>query len=295
MTNLWFPIHLHYVPEQLVGTLNEAVVCVEWRPEQLKHYYGYTEKWSDKPGERILQFLEKWPELANGTFPDDIHFTVEDEADFGDDLDIITSFKKKGLSSIQIYHDYDTRYFSQNKVSSDGRELFQRMQDNDVILDLSHLQGESLTAILRGFNGRKIVSHVPCSELLSPSHYRRANALTDEELRECNAELYGVPFLDDLVSKDSYYKSKDRNAKVEDIRDHTLRMCDVVGVNKVALGPDFFDYNSSFLKNIEIKPVETMDTPVGIMHLYDLLIESGLSISEVENIFYKNARRVFFR
>lgn len=294
MTNLWFPIHLHYVPEKLVETLNGAVICVEWRQEQLKKYYNYTGEWSNEPGKRILQFLEKWPELAKETFPDDVHFTVEDEADFGDDLDIITELRKKGLKSIQIYHDYDTKYFSKgNGISSEGRELFRRMQDNDVILDLSHLQGKSLTTILNGFSGRKIVSHAPCSELLSPSQSRRANALTDEELRNCNAELYGVPFLDDLVSRDSHYISADREAKVEDIRDHTLRMCSVVGVDRVALGPDFFDYKSSFLNGVEVNPVKTMDTFEGIKRLYDLLIESGLSTSDIENVFYKNAQRVF--
>lgn len=282
---------MHYVPNELVGTLTGAVICAEWRLPQLKKYYNYDKQWSSKPGERILQFLDRAQELSKGTFPKDVHFTVEDENDLGNDLEIINEFKRKGLKSIQIYHDYDTKYFSSTSgISSEGRDLFRRMEVEDIILDLSHLQGQSLNIILNGFQGRRIISHVSCLSLLVPSQYRRANALSDEELKRCDAELYGIPFLDDLVSKDSHLNSKERDTKVEDIRDHILRMCEVVGVDRVALGPDFFDY--SFFKGVEINPVRTMDTLQGIQQLYSLL-QDRLSQSDLEKIFYSNAKRVF--
>jgi microsomal dipeptidase-like Zn-dependent dipeptidase len=173
------------------------------------------------------------------------------------------------------------------------------MEEIGMILDLSHLQGDDLAAILKEYKGRKIASHMVCQDLLGPGRSRRANALSEEEIRVCGAELYGVPFLDDLVSKESHMTSKERRTSIADIANHVIRLCNIVGVDRVALGPDYFepdllgDYGISKRDCFDVNPVPDIDKPKGMQALYDNLRSEGLTGSELEKIFYINAEKAF--
>jgi microsomal dipeptidase-like Zn-dependent dipeptidase len=121
----------------------------------------------------------------------------------------------------------------------------------------------------------------------------RANALTSQELRDCSADLYGVPFVDDLVSTDPAHRTEDRVTTYRDIINHIIAIADVVGVDRIALGPDYFDSRLMLDDDVSVRTVSPMDRSGGLPLLWDGLSLAGLSNYDIERVFWRNAAAVF--
>lgn len=293
----WFPIHLHYLPVGLADIeCVGAVICAEWKPVLIRSYYDWEGAWPIAPGDRLMAFLRNWPELSLGTACQSLKhvlFSIEGESDLGG-LYRLEEMKSLKLSCIQIFHKMETVYFHPNHgLTNEGHALLREMERLDFVLDLSHLSGPRLDHVLASYDGRRIVSHVVCLDELPWSLVSRANAMSDRELRACCAELYGVPFIDDLISAHPCLRCSERNIGIKDIVNHIVRLADVVGIERVALGPDYFDYEILAAQGVEVGPVSNLDQRRGLEILWEELCRRGLSELEVSGIFWRNAARVF--
>jgi len=295
----WFPVHLHDWPDGVLDLpLAGALVNVEWNIELINNYYGWNSKWPEDPLQGMLRFMHSWEQLAftKGIklLPGaKVYFALEN-IDWIKDIDVIPELKNAGLVSLQIFHSYSNDYYNQaHGLTDKGKQLLKMADKYGLIIDLSHIQGPGLYDIIRNFNGRYIISHVVCEALFSWSLTRRSNALSDRELTECNAKLYGVPFVDDLISPRSE-KRQQESAVIENIADHIMHLINTVGLKRVAIGPDYFDYARYYaISGIETKTAKSMDSLAGLSHLSECLYSKGLTESQVDKIFWGNAKKYF--
>lgn len=286
--NTWFPIHLHYYPKDLAKPAG-AIVAIECDKGLLRKYYGSDCGWGTISG-----FIEAWPRLALSTGLEgvDVQFSIEG---YLDSLDVshLGWMRRNGLSVIQLHHWGPTKFFDPAEgPTAEGNELLSHIMKNGMWLDLSHLQGRLLQSVLDRYCGKRIVSHVVCKELLEDGV--RSNALTDEELYKCKADLYGVPFVDDLLSKKAELQPEERTASIKTIGAHIAAIADIVGPDRVALGPDYFD-SSILPENIAVRPVVGSNEETGLLRLRSDLETRGMSESEIDGIFGENAARVFLQ
>lgn len=294
----WFPIHLHKLPHTLRDfSLAGGIISVEWKPKLLHSYYNWDSPLPQEPGKRIIAFLENWKYLASRnplTTCKNMFFSIEGESSLGD-LNLIPHMKEKGLIAVQIFHQlFPSDYYQPSSgLTLLGKKLLKILEEYDIYLDLSHLQGIALKQILENFDGKKIVSHVVCEDMLEWSLVRRSNAMSEEEIKACNADIYGIPFIDDIVSPKASLSSVHRNVSIELVARHINRISQIVGSNRVALGPDYFDFEIvRNIVNAEVQVVSGLDTVSGLQKLGEELSQMEYSPVQIENIFYKNAERV---
>jgi len=292
----WFPIHLHRLPPTLADApLVGAVVSIEWRASALADSYGWTAPWPSAPGERLLAFVEHWRALSSHTPLGQaklVRFAVEGETDFGD-LAILTPLHQVGLIWLDIFRASNNRYFDhQRGLTEAGRQLLKEMERLGLGLDLTHLSESALPHILESWSGRRVASHMVCADLLEWNLFQPHNAWSDAALRTCQVDLYGVPFVDDLVSLRKTTTRAEREVGIATVAKHILHLAQLVGAGKVALGPDFFDYKQWEAEGIEVDTVAGLEQPQGLATLFSLLRSGGMTAEEVEGVFWRNAHRV---
>lgn len=294
----WFPIHFHRFPHGVSDfSLVGGIVSVEWNPKLLKKYYNWESSWPEEPGERIIAFLENWKYLASHNqlaSCNNMFFSVEGESSLGN-LNLIPQMKEKGVIAIQIFHQLFSNDYCipSSGLTLLGKKLLKILVECNIYLDLSHLQGTILKQILANFIGKKIVSHVVCEDMLEWSLVRRSNAMSEDEIKACDADLYGVPFIDDIVSPEASLSPVHRNVSIELVARHIDRISQIVGSDRVALAPDYFDFEIvRNMVNAEVQVVPGLDTVNGLRELSEKLGEIGYASFQIENIFYKNAERI---
>ena len=289
----YYPIHTHYLPKglnqvELVG----SIICVEMNEKLLNTYYGYAST-EQKIG--ALTFLQNWAELSRNSMSLGFrpYFAIEDETGI-EDLCDLPELRTLGLISIQLQRKRKETIFFYPKtgVTDMGKTLLCKMADLDIFLDLSHLHGPVLNHIIDHTPGRRIVSHVVCRDLFPWSLTTRANSMSAEELLKCDAQLYGVPFIDDLISPYACKKKVKRSATIRHVVEHIVKLTEIVGLERVALGPDYFDYTSTNNSHMEIGVVTNLDQKRGLMQLRNELEDMGLSQEDITSIFWGNARRI---
>lgn len=278
-----------------MAPLAGAVICIEWDASVLANVYGWTTPWPTSPGERLLAFVQHWSELSSRTplaKADIVRFSIERETDFGD-FAILAPLREAGLVSVDIFRGSANRYFDSHRgVTDEGRQLLAEMGRLDLYLDLTHVPEETLSHVLEIWSGPRIASHVVCADLLEWSLFRHQNALSGDALRACEADLYGIPFVDDIVSFRKTPFTAERRAQIETVAEHILYLARIVGPGKVALGPDFFDYDRWKSRGIEVGTVEGLETVEGLAALFAALVARGMTEDEAEGVFWRNARRV---
>lgn len=296
----WFPIHIHDWPKSVRDLpLAGALVNVEWNIQFVNSYYDWKKEWPEDPLDGLFCFMHSWKQLALNKgikmLPEaNIYFALEN-IDWLKDIEVLPELKKAGLVSIQIIHDHSNDYYHKAYGLTDkGKQLLKLADKYDLIIDLSHVQGPGLYDIRQNFKGRCIISHMVCEAKLGWSLARRSNALSDRELTECKAMLFGIPFVDDLISPIATDKYKHRNVVSENIAGHLGHLINMVGLDRVAIGPDYFDYAKyQAISGIESNTVTTMDSLEGLLHLSECLLAKGLTESEIDKVFWGNALRFF--
>lgn len=251
------------------------------------------EEWGTLPGSVIVRkFLERRRELlppAVQAHP--VVFNIENIPKEG--LSPLAPLVGQGLAAVQIFHPQaPNRYIDPfTGLSAEGKRFLRELDAAGMFLDLSHLSGPLLRHVLRHAPQRRIVSHVVCADLLAPGITARANAMTPEELLACDAALYGVPFLDDLLSTRGTENARERDATIPLLARHIAHMAEIVGGERVALGPDFFDVRDC--RTLGVRIVPGLETPAGLLRLRECLSgQCNLPEERVEAIFSRNALRV---
>lgn len=210
----------------------------------------------------------------------------------------------ENLDLIDFYHDFGARHASltwneenplatgvrgnpQRGLTAVGREAVKRINENKMMLDVSHLNEKSFWDVACLVDRPIIASHSNSRKLCDVPRN-----LTDEQLKKI-AELGGV------VGINSFNEFVHRDVEKQSIEmlvQHAAHMADVMGIDHVGIGMDYCDFlddgamNSfSSQKTSYTKGLEDASKTQSIVAEME---KAGFSKSDIEKISYKNFHRV---
>jgi len=170
-------------------------------------------------------------------------------------------------------------------LTSMGESIVKRIEDLGILLDVSHLNEKSFWDLSKLVNKPLIASH---SNLRKLSDHPRN--LTDDQVRFIGESkgLIGINAYHEFVSR-----SKE-NQSIDGLVKHIVESCNLIGIDHVSLGFDFFGY-------LEGETVDSFssDTP-HIANFEDVskagnlleILKQEFSLGEIRKICYENYFRV---
>ena len=277
-------LHTHYIPVEF-SELDclEALLVPEFYPELMYDYYGEIVYFSSfiESIEWIAQHLHN---NANIRFAIENNHLIKSAAE-------LYELKDLGVVSIQLFHHMSNAFFDiKNGLSKEGKRLLYAIRELDMYLDLSHLNDEQTKEVLKQYNGKTMVSHCACSDILR--NKKNSNNLSLHTLNEicCNEDgLIGIPFVNSIVSEEN--ESLD-TIIIDDICRQIAYLVERIGEDHIALGPDFFStrhYSNVYQTNIVIPDI--LKSVCGIQLLADNLINRGISENAIEKVFFLNVKK----
>lgn len=261
---------------------------------------------------RISQFLrliDQNPEsLRLVTHVDDIRkakengqlglvFQFQNGRPIGRDLGMLDVYRRLGVQVIQLTYNYRNQLgdgcleANDAGLSKFGLDAVRRMNELGILVDLSHT-GERTTLDAMEISTRPdVFSHANAKGI-----YDHPRNLTDTQIKAV-AEKNG------LVGVNAFpgFINDDPRPTIGDLVKHLDYMVELVGMDHVALGVDFF-HDSGWLTNIELGNWTKKDWPAPPWH-YPLdgantvdfvkaLLDSNYTAGDVEKIMGLNFMRV---
>lgn len=278
--------HSHYIPQTLCHCkelFSEWVIVPEVYPDLLYSYYGILDYCTS-----IKEFVQFFSRTDMNKMP---HFFSIENIRLISDVNELSSLKNLGICAIQLYHHSDSEFFNRiTGITEKGMRLLSVMLDNNIALDLSHLNDDWCLKILRIFSGKIQMSHCAVSELLD-APYRRSNAISIRTMEKLVAHdsLIGICFVNDIVGKNE--NELDEEKLYIDIVQQFEFIGRRLGCNNFCLGPDFLDfqyYSKIFSKKLLIP--ECFFTASGYVKLFCDLSTAFGQVAAF-NILWSNAHQ----
>jgi membrane dipeptidase len=162
-----------------------------------------------------------------------------------------------------------------------GRQVVASMERLQMIIDISHLTGRAIADVFEVANGPVVASHSNARALCD--HPRN---LTDSQLRAVadSGGLVGIAFCA------PYLTPEPGGATVDDIVRHIEHIAELIGVERVGLGPDVIDYLPQG-PDLRIDYPPGAETAAGIPAVIARLRERGWDEADVAWIAGESAHR----
>lgn len=172
---------------------------------------------------------------------------------------------------------------SEGSIGAKGKELLQKMDELDMILDVTHLCDTSFWEALEVFKGPLWASHNNCRSIVN--HNRQFNDDQIKVLIERDAVIgmaldawMMVPNWQRAVSHPS-----NTDVKLSHMIDHMDHICSIAGnANNIALGTDL---DGGFGKEQCPSDIETI---ADLQKVTDLLTRRGYSDADIKGIMHQN-------
>ena len=172
---------------------------------------------------------------------------------------------------------------SSGKLNAQGKELLQRMEELNIILDATHLCDDAFWDAMDHFNGPVWASHNNCRTIVD--HNRQ---FSDDQLRELirrDAVIGGA--LDAWMMVPKWVRNESTpestNCRMETLIDHLDHICQLAGDSlHIGLGSDL---DGAFGK--EQCPCD-LETIADLQRYETLLANRGYSQQDIGNIFHGN-------
>lgn len=244
---------------------------------------------------RYLAMMERYPdELLPILTSEDISraereqkigvlLTIEDGGVIEDKLENVKKFYDMGVRLITLtwnhpnfigYPNSSDPHLMKLGLTDFGRSAVEEMERLGIIVDISHVSDGVFYDVAEIARKPFIASHSNSRTICG--HPRN---MSDEMIRIL-AEKGGIMGLNLCPA---FLKENSRESRVEEMVSHILHIRNTGGSEVLALGSDFDGING----NLEIRGPQDWDL------LYDALKKKGLTERELEQMWYKNARRVF--
>jgi len=284
MNKLFF-LHTHYIPHTILSEceIEGAVLVPEFNSKLVPVYYGENKSYNNIE-EALVYINAQYNNIR-------LYFTLEN-LNILNDYKQIAEYKKYGLIMIQLYHNNDNKYFCYKAgLTDDGYKLLKVMEKHNIILDLSHLDDFWAEKIASNFHGKIVVSHCACKDAYT-NRENRSNSLSAKtiELLGKRNTLFGIPFVNDIISTQSYEPKEDDSILMNDLINQIKIFIETAGTASVALGPDFFDLDYfSKVFRVPLHIPEDLFHEAGYTLIKNSLSNDGFCKDEIEAVFYKNA------
>ena len=209
-------------------------------------------------------------------------------------LDYLDRYYDLGLRSIGISHFGPGRYaagtHSNNKgLTTQGVGLLERMNEMNMLLDLTHLTDKGFYEAIGIYHGKVIASHQNCRSLVDGERQ-----FSDDQLKvviERGGVIGGA--LDTWMLHPDFKMGRDDpktlGINLEKLVDHFDHICQMAGNSKhVGIGSDL-----DGLFGLEQSPMD-LDTIADLEKFRAILSERGYSEEDIENILYRNWVNLLF-
>ncbi len=200
---------------------------------------------------------------------------------FDESLMMLDDYYEKGLRHVGLTWNEQNSYATGVDGNLDrgltllGRKMVKKIQTQNMILDLAHLNERSFWDVLKCNLKPVMVSHSNAYALCP--HKRN---LRDEQIRAIAKQggIIGVASVGSFVSEDLTERTIDKLAE------HIAHMVNIAGIEAVAFGFDFCDY---IVKDY-IGVTDISDASVA-SNMIEALTRKGFSSMEIKKIAYENA------
>ncbi len=202
---------------------------------------------------------------------------------FGDSIMPLDDYYEKGLRHVGLTWNEQNAFATgvngdlERGLTLLGRRMVSKIQDNNMVLDLAHLNERSFWDVLKCNHKPVMVSHANAYALCP--HKRN---LKDEQIKAI-AEQGGIV---GLASVGAFLNQDMSNRNLEVFIEHIIHMVDLAGIETVALGFDYCDY---IHKNYV--GVEGLEDISKTTNLIEALSRKGFTPSEIKKIAHENAFR----
>ena len=168
-------------------------------------------------------------------------------------------------------------------IGPKGRELLQKMQELNIILDATHLCDDSFEEAMEHFSGPVWASHHNCRALVN--HNRQ---FTDDQFKELisRGAVIGMP-MDAWMMVPNWQRGistpNSMGVTLNTMIDHLTHICELAGnTNHVGLGTDL---DGGFGKEQCPSDLETI---ADLQKIPDLLLNRGFSDEDIKKICHQN-------
>jgi len=210
--------------------------------------------------------------------------TVENGCLVEGDFDKLKQLKNMGVSLITLTWNQTNCFGNPHSGKAEemslgltpfGKEAIEVMNDLGIIIDVSHLSDGGFYDVASISKKPFVASHSDCRSI-SP-HTRN---LTDEMIKVLadKGGIAGLNFAPDFLEPDM---SKE-HSRIEMMVKHVHHMINLGGIEFVGIGTDF----DGVTGELEINSCDKMPL------LFDALLKSGITESQLDYIAYKNAERI---
>lgn len=153
-----------------------------------------------------------------------------------------------------------------------GKKIINRLNENDICIDVAHLNRKSFWKVMENDPKKVICSHT-CFDFIN-SHLRN---LTKEQIYAillCKG-IIGICFVPEFIVGKEY-------APIDNLCDHIIAFLNNFGDDGLALGTDFYGTSHR---------VEGLNNYSDLSFLRNALLRRGINNETIDKIFYLNAKR----
>lgn len=175
----------------------------------------------------------------------------------------------------------------QKGLTKEGKQLIKKMENLGMILDVSHLNERSFWDVCKVATKPIIASHSNCKALCDVSRN-----LSDEQLKAI-AQSGGVVGAN--AFRNFVHNEQDKR-NIEYFANHIDHMVEVMGIDHVGFGFDFFEYlddetTSSFASQGGYGPVD-LEEASKAQNIIKILENRGYKSEHIKKIKYENFLRI---
>lgn len=206
------------------------------------------------------------------------HFTIENGVVLGGELESLEYFKNHGLKMMTLTWNgenelgYGVKTNSEKGLKDFGKAVIEKMQKDKIIIDVSHLNEEGFSDVLKNTSSSFVASHSNCYSI-----HKHERNLKDWQIKKIieRKGLIGLCYYDEFLGENE--------KTMQNFYQHLTHIINLGGEDAVSCGSDF--------DGCEMGKEITKLTDV--IKLNEFLAKKGISKDLRDKLFYKNAKKVF--
>lgn len=243
----------------------------------------------------ILKIARSYDDMTNARKEGKVYAFIGHEGlkSIGKDVDMIDDFYKFGARHASLTWNEENdlatgaRGNPERGLTEYGKRAVRKIQDLGMILDVSHINDTSFWDLLRVASGPVVATHSNARALCN--HIRN---LTDEQLKEL-AKTGGMAGLN---SFNEFVHPEENKQTLENLIKHLIHMIEVMGIDHVGFGFDFFEFLcSDTMSNVSSQSTSYtigLEDASKVPNIIKEMKRIGLTQEEIEKISYKNWHRL---
>ena len=201
--------------------------------------------------------------------------TLENASSFGGSTENISRWKKRGVIMASLTWNFENSLAggvkSKKGLTAFGKSAIKEMENEKIIVDVSHLNEKSFSDFLSVSRKPFAASHSNCYSIC-----KNERNLKDWQIKEIvsSSGIIGLNFYPLFLGNGFVF---------ENIYKNIIYLLKFGAEDNIAIGSDFDGAKMSVFLNSDKK----------VIHLYNFLRLKGLEKSILEKIFFKNAENFF--